>query len=86
MTIFNNKLSSKSLEIFPAIAGNGPWFSFEKPAIAPFFFLRKFWTIGLVPCGTPCYNWELAETFSKCSPKTKTSAVQIFLLQALSLG
>ena len=62
MTIFNIKLISTNLGIFPAIAGNCPR-SVEKPAIARMFNLGKFRVIGRVPRGTPCYSTENAEIF-----------------------
>ena len=53
MTIFNIKLLSSNLGIFPAIAGNCPWFS-KKTARARIFKLGKFCAIGRVPRGTQC--------------------------------
>ena len=62
MTIFNIKLISSNLGIFPAKAGNCPRF-IKKPALAGIFTLGKFRAIGRVPRGTPCYSMENADIF-----------------------
>ena len=60
MTIFNIKLITSNLEIFPAIADIFPRFTC-KTSYSTHFNLGKFRAIERVPRGTPCYSTENAE-------------------------